>query len=641
MKSTSSIVKREDMPCSPFHDCGYENHIVLVQENECHLTMSIKTEQLEDVKVKQEPSDDTLLFEEQDCRIRVEEPLLKCKSEAEWNSSTPDVAEQPLEDWKTEAPTIVPEEGVKHAENYRLKDEAQISSFESFNLAHTTSPSQEDSSLVLRSEPTESTRTPSELQHLQTGTCHTTRNASTEVPQCLSVSRSNCSSGAVMYSEESIQTVQVHCQKGYSNKLCSCHLCTTKYNSGLGVKCSYCSQTFAIKQALESHVHDQHSGKKPFKCDLCDKTFRTPSVLTVLERLCKDLGPSGQGICSFFDDRVNLIADMKVATRINIAKCLEKILSDLRTTPTKAIVYFQVQAKVISASNMHKTSRKNKKARKFIQDSPAVKENLRGLFDSSPQKSTEASVMSPSSILGSRNINTNLGKRPCDPCISSHDRVNLIADMKVATRINIAKRLEKTPQETPDDVSRGIINGLIPGMSTAELAAGIQAPARYTVLHARMLGQSTMAVVFIEGLHVSYYIVFQSVDFRCKPYRKSVQYCRTCGNTGHRQDICPRPIPDFCYKCGKAGQTQDHECKPTCRICGEGHETAGKECKKRLKPSPPPYHIRKQRLNKLQERDCQWSSSSADFPELDTSLNTSTNSSMNGSSRHSRSKSIV
>ncbi|KAH6940462.1 hypothetical protein HPB50_000069 [Hyalomma asiaticum] len=120
---------------------------------------------------------------------------------------------------------------------------------------------------------------------------------------------------------------------------------------------------------------------------------------------------------------------------------------------------------------------------------------------------------------------------------------------------------------TPDDVSRGIINSLIPGTSTADPMAGIRAPARYTVLHARMLGQSTAAVVFFEGPHVPYYVVFQSVDFRCKPYRKSVQYCRTCGNTGHHQDICPRHIPDFCYKCGNAGQTQDHECKPTCRIC--------------------------------------------------------------------------
>ncbi|KAH7983346.1 hypothetical protein HPB52_011342 [Rhipicephalus sanguineus] len=194
---------------------------------------------------------------------------------------------------------------------------------------------------------------------------------------------------------------------------------------------------------------------------------------------------------------------------------------------------------------------------------------------------------------------------------------------------------------TPDDVSRGVISGLIPGTSTAELMAGIRAPARYTVLHARMLGQSTAAVVFFEGPHVPYYIIFQSVDFRCRPYRKSVQYCRTCGNTGHRQDICPRPIPDFCYKCGKAGQTQGHECQPTCKICGEGHETASKECKRRLKPNPPPYNIRQQRLNRIQEIDNHWSCSGEEYPGLGTSAATSSSSSAGSSTRRSRSKSIL
>lgn len=192
---------------------------------------------------------------------------------------------------------------------------------------------------------------------------------------------------------------------------------------------------------------------------------------------------------------------------------------------------------------------------------------------------------------------------------------------------------------TPDDVSRGVISGLIPGTSTAELMAGIRAPARYTVLHARMLGQSTAAVVFFEGPHVPYYIIFQSVDFRCRPYRKSVQYCRACGNTGHRQDVCPKPIPDFCYKCGKAGQTQGHECAPICKICGEGHETASKECKRRLKPSPPPFNVRQQRLNRLQEIDNNWNASGEEFPEVSISAATSNSNNEGRVSTRSSSKS--
>lgn len=51
---------------------------------------------------------------------------------------------------------------------------------------------------------------------------------------------------------------------------------------------------------------------------------------------------------------------------------------------------------------------------------------------------------------------------------------------------------------TPDDVSRGVISGLLPGTSDEELKASLRAPAKYAVLHARMLGQSSAAVIFFQ-----------------------------------------------------------------------------------------------------------------------------------------------
>ncbi|XP_049522611.1 A disintegrin and metalloproteinase with thrombospondin motifs 13-like [Dermacentor silvarum] len=105
-----------------------------------------------------------------------------------------------------------------------------------------------------------------------------------------------------------------------------------------------------------------------------------------------------------------------------------------------------------------------------------------------------------------------------------------------------------------------------------------------------MLGGSSTALITLDGPHVPYYITYQSGDYRCKPYRKSVQYCRTCGAIGHRQEICPSPRKHFCYKCGQDAVLGDHECLPKCKICEEAHETAGKEwCKKKLRPNPPPY----------------------------------------------------
>ncbi|KAH6926788.1 hypothetical protein HPB50_022173 [Hyalomma asiaticum] len=168
----------------------------------------------------------------------------------------------------------------------------------------------------------------------------------------------------------------------------------------------------------------------------------------------------------------------------------------------------------------------------------------------------------------------------------------------------------------PDDVCRGVIYGLLPGTSSAEIVAGLRVDPRYTVLGAHMLGRSSTAVITFDGPHVPYYITYQSGDYRCKPYRKSVQYCRKCGAIGHRQDICPRPRETFCYKCGQDVVSEAHDCLPKCKICEQAHEIAGKECKKKLRPSPPPYQVRQQQLIKAKARECPWNPSCDEFPEL-------------------------
>ncbi|KAH7956885.1 hypothetical protein HPB52_013444 [Rhipicephalus sanguineus] len=130
----------------------------------------------------------------------------------------------------------------------------------------------------------------------------------------------------------------------------------------------------------------------------------------------------------------------------------------------------------------------------------------------------------------------------------------------------------------PDDVCRGVIYGLLPGTSSAEIVAGLRVDSRYTVLGARMLGRPSTAVITFDGPHVAYYVTYQSGDYRCKPYRK--------------------PREDFCYKCGQGAVTEDHDCLPKCKICGQAHENAEKECKKKLRPNPPPYQVRQQQLDK-------------------------------------------
>ncbi|KAH9376386.1 hypothetical protein HPB48_014675 [Haemaphysalis longicornis] len=142
--------------------------------------------------------------------------------------------------------------------------------------------------------------------------------------------------------------------------------------------------------------------------------------------------------------------------------------------------------------------------------------------------------------------------------------------------------------KTPEWISRGVINGVPPNTSTGELMDGLRVPERYTVVAARMLGKSSAAVIYFNGPHVPFIVTYQSGDYRCRPYRKTVQYCRSCGELGHRQDICPHPAQNFCHKCGQTNQLPDHECRPYCKICKQPHETAGTDCRQKLKPGPPP-----------------------------------------------------
>ncbi|KAH6935687.1 hypothetical protein HPB50_008068 [Hyalomma asiaticum] len=143
--------------------------------------------------------------------------------------------------------------------------------------------------------------------------------------------------------------------------------------------------------------------------------------------------------------------------------------------------------------------------------------------------------------------------------------------------------------------------------SSAEIVAGFRIDPRYTALGARtMLGRSSTAVITFAGPHVPYYITSQSGDYRCKP-----------------QDICPTPREAFCYKCGQEAVSQAHDCLCKCEICEQALETAGKECKKKLRPSPPPYQVRQQQLIKAKARQCPWNPSCDEFSELNNPLTAS------------------
>ncbi|KAH7947921.1 hypothetical protein HPB52_016840 [Rhipicephalus sanguineus] len=152
---------------------------------------------------------------------------------------------------------------------------------------------------------------------------------------------------------------------------------------------------------------------------------------------------------------------------------------------------------------------------------------------------------------------------------------------------------EVTPYLKPiPDTVRGVVHGIEEG-TTDEQLEDLLAMNNCKILYARMLGRSTSAVITFEGPHVPFYVKVGCTLSRCRPYRKSVQYCRSCGEIGHRQDVCPNPNDDICDNCGEQNaDPNNHKCELKCKLCGMPHETASRECRRKLKPAPPPLRVR-------------------------------------------------
>ncbi|KAG0445044.1 hypothetical protein HPB47_001554 [Ixodes persulcatus] len=80
------------------------------------------------------------------------------------------------------------------------------------------------------------------------------------------------------------------------------------------------------------------------------------------------------------------------------------------------------------------------------------------------------------------------------------------------------------------EIRRGVIHGLDPGTATDQLSH-VLAKNGARILHARMLGNSTSAVVTSEGIHVLFYTKAYGLFTRCRLYRQTVQCWSLCGSS--------------------------------------------------------------------------------------------------------------
>ncbi|KAH7948820.1 hypothetical protein HPB49_002684 [Dermacentor silvarum] len=144
------------------------------------------------------------------------------------------------------------------------------------------------------------------------------------------------------------------------------------------------------------------------------------------------------------------------------------------------------------------------------------------------------------------------------------------------------------------DICRGVIN-IDPAASSSSIKPNLEWP-KGTILAARKLGDSNVAVVTFEGPKVPRFIFYRCQVAYVHLYKKTVPVCSCCGTIGHRATACPSRKPGFCSRCGSQVPTTpeglaQHDCQPRCILCTGPHETGARGCpgkyRKPIKPSQP------------------------------------------------------
>lgn len=147
----------------------------------------------------------------------------------------------------------------------------------------------------------------------------------------------------------------------------------------------------------------------------------------------------------------------------------------------------------------------------------------------------------------------------------------------------------------PDNTTKGIIYNIPLAYTQADIDACLLGERNPTVLAAHRMGETTAVIILFDGGRVPQYVKFASLIVRCKLYKQHKEVCRSCGQVGHRKDVCPRPDINVCFACGLHNPQEGHEatCKPVCKLCGGPHPSGTGKCRNKYKT---PFVVRQRKM---------------------------------------------
>ncbi|KAH8036039.1 hypothetical protein HPB51_016343 [Rhipicephalus microplus] len=189
----------------------------------------------------------------------------------------------------------------------------------------------------------------------------------------------------------------------------------------------------------------------------------------------------------------------------------------------------------------------------------------------------------------------------------------------------------------PEKTVKGVIGG-VPLSETPEMIRA-NVVNNYTdmVLEAHRSGISLAVIVLFNGNKVPAYVKYCGPLIWCRIYQHHKEACKTCGQLGHRRDVCPRPNVKLCFACRKTNPRDDHEkeCKPRCKLCGRLHPTGTGNCANKFKT---PFLLRKRERKTATEKAGKSAQSMIRFSRKDDSIALPKSAQREGSNSRSESR---
>lgn len=144
--------------------------------------------------------------------------------------------------------------------------------------------------------------------------------------------------------------------------------------------------------------------------------------------------------------------------------------------------------------------------------------------------------------------------------VSTPSATNAAAYSQVTEIILTDQRHPVTAYLSPAGItSQGVIRGVDTDFDDAALNRMLIQPRNSSLLGARRIKNTETVILIFNGLKVPNYVYCGQVIYRCTLYKRQIDTCRTCGQVGHRQDVCPTPSTRYATT-ADAYQRTTHTC---------------------------------------------------------------------------------